>query len=197
MTRNKGIFIIAVVVLLAGCGKSTTSSTTTTTTSSTTAPSTTSTTAITSSGPVTDSSKLTADGLSGVRVGQTVAEARASTGQTITVSGSAGSPPQDCSASISGVPTVSIYLTGNDSITAIEIHSVPITTAAGVGLGTSIPDVEAAYPNATRTSPTEGPAFIAKSADAKHELFIKTDGKKVIDMLAGTSGIDQIDEFCG
>jgi hypothetical protein len=213
--------ILVATVTLTGCGEdkkppvaaATTSSSESSTTSSTVEATTTTTapTTTTTAPNLSDESRLGFEGIGPVKIGMTVAQAKAAVGKPITVAPEAAA--EGCSfATVEGGPKGLEFMVLRDKpsdpwkIFRADVgEGSPIATISGIRVGATEAEVKAAYSGkggsyTVGPHPYTGPQghYLTYDADGKGGklLIFETDGKKVTSFRAGEEGAVQAIEGC-
>ncbi len=191
----------ALVALLSACGSDDKESTTTTSSTSTSTSSTTASTTTTTSPVVTANSRLTLNGLGGLKVGVPVAEAEKAAGVTIKESFAGGDSDLCMYGEVTGGPAGVSVLTEHHIITRVDIsEGSPVATLSGIKVGATEAEVKAAYPTIVDSAHhyVEGGHYMTYTSktDPNLLLLFETDGKKVTEMRSGRADVVNYVEGC-
>lgn len=127
---------------------------------------------------------LRPDGIGPVRVGQTLEEAATALGEP----GLAPDAEHCGYARPAGVPDGVWLMVVNDTVVRIDVTTGVVASAAGIRIGDSEAEVEAAHPGGVSTQPhkyTDGHYLVVAGADTLQRMVYETDGRAVTSMRSG------------
>jgi hypothetical protein len=142
-------------------------------------------------------SKLRVDGLGPVRVGMTLGEAEGAAGVPMT----RNVGPFCTDLSPTGGPAgVSFVSTGSDGrVDVVTVAEPGVTTVSGIGIGSTLEEVDAAYPSLERHLTGNEGRLVYRADDptlSEFELVIGLVQGKVTQLWAGHHGLGMRDELC-
>ena len=157
---------------------------------------------------LSDTTRLELDGIGPIRVGMTLDEASAAHGKPVAITpGSANGPgfKRGCfHAEAEGGPDGLAFMVVNGRIVRVEAGRGPVVTPEGIGSGSPVQDVLAAYAGRIRVEPHTysarfgGQYLIVDNTSGGNpmSLLFETDGKQVTMFRSGLTGAVMAPEGC-
>lgn len=151
--------------------------------------------ATTSPAKLTNQSKLAINGIAGVRVGMTVAEASKASGTKLVFSG--GAPVNSSCDYVrpQGVPKGISFMVTNGRIARVDVYeNKSITTLSGAKIGDTEARIKALYPGQIKVTPHKYTGYMGghyltfvpkDKSDLGYRVVFETDGKRVVNFRAG------------